>query len=690
MSMRLTIDVEARGGPSLRTVFRPLLEASAAASRGVEANLAGGARGAERGARAVASAYRTAYAEMGASAEEWRKRADAASDAHKRKALANMRELESEQHRASERMAADEQRRRREMPSAAARTFGAIGRSGVGLMRTSASAMGFDVDLPSLLSRGIASQSIASTIANAGYMEGDKGPNGQRADTGELLKEMKTAADAGAVSIEKAGQALYAFTKKSSDLQLGRDLFKDISEIALATGADLEEVATNAGDIARKIGDVPNKREMVKAALLMEGKQGKKGAIDYSELVSVVGATVGPSGKFEGGIPAAMAQLNTLLQHTKASGETIAGSATAVRAFVGDLTSAGGLKHLHAGGLKDEDIFADKGHTTLRGIDKIIARIYEETGGDLGKLSAMVRNKRALAAVQSFEADYTKAGGGKAGIDAILKSFADSGARMSEKEIRESVGTKKKDDAAQAQLFANAMEEAGNAVRAELLPAVKELAPHAVDAAHALAGLVHFGKEHPEVAIVGALTAAIGKAAMGDAIGRALTTRLGSASGPIAVGVASFLITKAIVENVAKDVGEGQNTSLAGDLQRANTETSTRHALAGQKDPRAALAEAMATKAEDLRRLNQIRSAKTGTWLDYLDTALPGSMTTAQVSEAHQDKAKEAEIKQDLAHQQQVIAALNALIEATRANKPIPPGAPGPAVNEAARSGGVQ
>lgn len=688
--MDLVITVRAVGHSSLTTVFRPLLTTSAQVSRQIESQLAGAAVGAEKGARRAAGAYRTAYNEAGAAAEGWARRADAAAAVHHRRMLANVRELEREQRTSIDRQARDEERagrQRAQAASAGLRTFGSLARSGVGLASRAANE-GFGVDVDIFAAMGVARETrdLAGRATRSAATA--KGEIASAADIDATVKAIHEGGDKAKLGYEAMGAGLEDFVSKSADLKTGNKVMGDLGIIAQATGANVKDLLSAAGDVNRELEDGPDRAEKLLAIMRLVAKQGAMGNVEVKDLAKFMGRMESTAFMYEGSKDKNIGILGALSQVAMKGGATSAADATrSAAAFARDLTKAKSLEEFQKMGI---EVFSDKSKTKLRGPEAIITDVLKKTGGDLSKFSELFRNDVSKRVLMGFANVAQQAGGGDKGIAAVHEEFKRYSTTMSQKEMEAQAGTALAGDTAAAQQFRNEMEKAGEAVRGELAPAMKELAPVAMGAAKALGSVVAWGASNPELAITGAIVAAIGKAAMGDAIGKALSTRLGAAAGPIAVGAASFMITKAFIEWMSKETASGENASLAGDVQRANADTSGRLALAGKKDPMVALADATAAAAEDQRRLNQIKEAKTGTFLDYFDTIVPGSMTTAQVSEAHQDKGKEAEIQKDLAHQQQVIAALRELISATRANAPVAGAAAGPAVNTGAQTGGVR
>lgn len=82
--------------------------------------------------------------------------------------------------------------------------------------------------------------------------------------------------------------------------------------------------------------------------------------------------------------------------------------------------------------------------------------------------------------------------------------------------------------ASDAQAFQNELDKITSAMGTELAPALKELAPVALSAAKGLAAIVNFGAQNPGLAITGAIVASIGKAALGETLGKAVGGMIGS------------------------------------------------------------------------------------------------------------------------------------------------------------------
>jgi hypothetical protein len=447
---------------------------------------------------------------------------------------------------------------------------------------------GVNLDVGALVGKGVANQSSATRIANYGYVEGEAGAAGKRQDPRAILAEAHAAANAAAMDTGDALEGLSRFVKKSSDLATGRALLADLAKYAKATGSDFGDVADAAGDIAKKLGDVPDKAEKVKSIMMVLAKQGKLGAIDMSDMASIISTMISPANRFAEGSAKSMVELGTALQIAKGYSKGPAQAATSVANFAGDLTSKAGLKGLKGAGFKDEDIFSDATHTKVRNVEDIIVKALTLTGGKLEKISATFSNKRSAAVLNAFNDIYAKAGGGAAGADAIRNTFKQYGAGTSDKDIQDALGREMATTASHVQLLNNKLEETAEAAAGKVLPALERLAPDLVTAADALAKFTVWVAENPKTAIgaliAASVTASIAKAAIGDAAGKALGTAIsrmpagsfGFATAAITIAAATLSIMKynetseAAKSDVSKQVSD--TTALVNKALKENKE----------------------------------------------------------------------------------------------------------------------
>jgi hypothetical protein len=456
-----------------------------------------------------------------------------------------------------ERGAQSAQRSMRRMMSSVGHDMARFARAGVGIAGGIARGMGVNFDVSTLVGAAVSARSKASTIANTGFVEGEKGAAGVRQNPAAILAEARAAANAAAISTDTALDGLSRFVKKSSDLETGRAILADMAKFAKATGSDFVDVSDAAGDIAKKMGDIPDKANAVKGAMMILARQGKLGAIDMSDMAKNISTMVAPANQFAEGASKSIGELGVLLQITKGMSKGPAQAATSVSNFVADLTSKGGLKGLHGAGMKDEDIFADKGHTKLNNLETIMSKALALTHGDLTKISATFSNKRSGAVLKSFGDIYSNAEAKQkgSGAAAVSATFAKYGGAASQKDIDDALKRELDETASKAQRFQNNLELAADGLVTKLLPTFEKLAPQMLSLAGGLTKLVAWAAGNPGEAIVAALVASIGKAALGEALVRSLAGPKGGAAGG-GMGTMGKMLTIAAAAVTIESVGE--------------------------------------------------------------------------------------------------------------------------------------
>jgi len=524
----IQIRVGASLDPGATAVFQPLIAAAnrarqqiANAGRGGAADFAGGYRDlpkkAEESFGATTRAAEKAAKEQ-ARAAEWVFQV-------KQRYLAQEAKATEAALRRSEATA-------KQLVSSAGRTFGGIVRGGMGLMGSIARGAGVNLDVGSFVQRNVSTQKLATDISNSGYVEGAAGNVGKRQDPKAIIAAAKAAADASATSEESALSGMQKFVGKSTDLQTGMEIVKQMSQLAKAGAGNLDDYMDAAGDVALKLGDIPNKGEAVVAVMKTMARQGQLGASEMRSFSKNVAPLIATAGMFAGGPAKAMSELGAVFQITKQFGgaKGPAQAAVSTSNFVGDLKSASGLKALHAAGLKDSEIFSDKGKTQLRALSEIIPRMLELSKGDLTKVAAEMKGKQSGRVLTGFQKVFQDAGGGAAGKEAVAAKFKEFGGQMSDKQIQESLGAALATTESKAQLFQNRLQAIADQTLPRLLDSVEKLAPAVMTLAEKFADMTAWAAENPMKAVVVALVASVAQAGVGMAISGALQAVITRAS----------------------------------------------------------------------------------------------------------------------------------------------------------------
>lgn len=565
---QLRVRVGAALDPSALTIFRPLIAQAkdarakiAAEGKAAGKEYVGGYRDApahaKRGFDGVAKAAEGADKAVVASAKKAAKEQEQAAEHVYQIKRRYMEQVERDEQRAASRQLKLQQNAARSVVSGAARSFGGVVRSGIGVAGQIARGVGVDLDAGSLVGKVTNQQAAATQIANSGYLEGEKGAAGVRQDPAKILAEARAAADVARISTDTALEGLQSFVGKTTDLETGRALLEKMAVLSKSTGANMADVMDAAGSLSVKMGDVPDKANAVAALMGVIAKQGKIGATEMRSMAAQMAGFTGPANKFAEGTGKAVVELGTLFQVLSKSGfaKSAAQASTSVGSFVGDLTSKAGLKSLRAAGVKDEDLFADKGKTKLNSLESIIPKLLEKTGGDLTKLSAEITNKRSKAVLDAFAQIYNTAEGQKkgSGSAAVKAKFAEYAGGTSAADTAGALAAANATDASKVQLFNNAMERVAEESAGKVLPAMEKLAPAVITAAEYLGKFAGFAAENPGKTLALALGASVAKemasAGLKAVFEKALTSGLsGSMGGALGLTLTVAAATIAITE----------------------------------------------------------------------------------------------------------------------------------------------
>lgn len=450
---------------------------------------------------------------------------------------------------------ADEERSERQSQNVAQsrrRTWGRdFGRSAVGNMGGMARTVmggvgevargaGIDPSLGGLTARVMAAEGAAMRATLSGFaaknakarIKGEKTEVATSGDIQSTLQATRAAGDATAISYGDMASGLEAFVSKSGDLQLGKDMLLDIGKIAQATGSNFVELADAAGDISNGLGDMPAAEKIKKMgdALRLVATQGSMGTVEIKDMATLMARLVSPATRTSSDFQVGLSEAGAIAQMSRMGGATTAAEQTmSATAFTRDLTKKANLKRYEEQGF---NVFANKEHTQIRGIQDIIVDVFKKTNGDLGKITELFPNEASKRAVMGMHGTYMDAGGGEAGILAIQKKFQEFSASMSQEDVDNAAGLAKRSKAGQAQSMQNKFETSWADALEKVAPAMERMAPHIGKVADGFASLVVFMAENPGKAVVGAIVASIGKAAIGTAVSSALAKWVeGSAAG---------------------------------------------------------------------------------------------------------------------------------------------------------------
>ncbi len=560
MPIPLQYDISATGEAQLRRVFKSIEAEAVASNRRLQSRLgvtgrAGG--GGRAGASGAVVADRAAKSAALAAERDAKKIANAAVRAEEKAAAARIRteqkvwaekvreaksaareQVRIEQSVHAKRMADAKMERKARAASVVSMGKGAAASVGnsirgiAGYGGMAAAALG-GLAAHSAVSQQITEQKMASELANqAGKPQIKK----------QLLDESRQYK--GATGEEILG-GISKFVEKTGDLDAARGVMGALNELSIATGASMEDLGAAAGavfvPIADQIADPIERMKQMKDVMRGIAQQGALGAVEMKDFAVEMGPLAAVSRSFKGGASEMIRGMGALAQLAVQRGgaSSAAEASTAVASFGKDVVM--NQKSFKA---KKMDVFADKGRTILKAPQDIMAEVAEKTKGDLVKLQELGFGERSIRVVRGLmpvynEAEKKKKGSGKKALLAEYEKFA--GATLDESGVRSRVASRLADPDMQIKEAGKAF---NTAIGTELIPVLTKLIPEFVKLLPELTkvarGFASFATsliEHPIVGIgsiiAAKLVADIGSAAIGEALSKAITTRLagGAAAG---------------------------------------------------------------------------------------------------------------------------------------------------------------
>jgi hypothetical protein len=410
--------------------------------------------------------------------------------------------------------------------------FKFVGREAMGLGKAGFAAAGVEFDPTTLMRRAIDLESSA-TSTTISAMTG-KGKVATAADVGGTVEAIKNAGRASKQDYGQIASGLSDFVSKSGDLDTGKKALAELGLIARATGADVGDLISAAGDVSKTLADTPDKAERLLTIMRLVAKQGAMGSVEIKDLAKYMGNITASAFMFEGGTDQNIGILGGLAQVAMKGGATTAAEGTrAANSFGRDITKEAALKRFEDAGIQ---VFADKDRTKLLSPEKIITDFMQKTGGSLDELASLFQNEMSRKVLKGYSQIYDEAGGGEAGIEAIKAKFRQMATGMTSEEVRAAAGVSMGGKAAQAQEFQNKLEDLGMELAGKLLPALIKLTPSILALADAFVKMVGYAAENPGKAIVAAIVASIGKAAIGNAVAGGLSSAATGLAGMGAAG----------------------------------------------------------------------------------------------------------------------------------------------------------
>ena len=477
-----------------------------------------------------------------------------------------------------------------ERKRAAGNIFGRAGRSAGGALRSTGTIVGGSLALgggfmaANAVGQQMRETAMASKLAN------------QAGDPSMKRRLLRDSQNVRGFTGEEAMGGVGAFVDLTGDLETGRRLMKDLAQLSLATGSNLEDVAGAAGNFANNLKGIkdPGKR----AAAIMEAMravagQGLAGAVELKDLASG-GATLGAAAGMMGGDALNnIKSAGVLAQAARAEGGAdSADMATRATARFMDFAAKNAGRLEKELGIKMTNRDASGGVSSVSSPREMIADYLQATNGDLSRVTKDF-GEMGGRVVRGFAGSFRTGG-----RDGVLKRFDElMETELGQGDISQRANSRLSDPDLQ---FKEVLKDFNAQVGSELLPVltkiIPELAkllPHVKTAAELFSKLVDAFVDNPLLTIGEMIAAKVafdiatakigetikdtltdvvtgsgssGASSMGASLGQAgaipvIRTAVLSAAAGVALGIA---ISDAIVSAQVKN----QETARNEDLER--------------------------------------------------------------------------------------------------------------------------
>lgn len=519
----LKIKVGASVDRNLQVAYRPLVDGAKRAAAAINAEAKKSAAAQEKEAKKAAQAQSAAYAKAVKEIERWQREGVRSAEKSSRDAARAVARAARDEVRAHEQ--AEKEKSRATAREAAARTreiekamranakaaraqhqmvtgaLTASGRAAMGIGRTAAGAAfgiagaiargsGVDLDFQSMVSKNTDLESLATRASNSGFIAGDK-RNGERVDP-RLLKEQAFAVGkATGTDANEVMEGLERFMGITGDLTTGRQILQDMAVLSKATGANLGDMMSAAGQVSAALGDIPDKEKVMAETMRAFAGQGKVGAIEIKDLANQMAGLAAVAGSFSGDKATTLAELGAIAQESRSRGGSKgpAQAVTSVQSFAMTFDKGAREKAFAKFGVKtrDERGFVRDPMAVIK--EAMLAASKHGMKDFSSNMGQMFADARARSATRGFENIYKDAGGGAAGIAAVQEEFERlRRAAIEDAEVMESFRAAMATSEAQAAVFNDSLRESADKVTSALTPALVALAPSIVEATKAAAG----------------------------------------------------------------------------------------------------------------------------------------------------------------------------------------------------------
>lgn len=443
---------------------------------------------------------------------------------------------------------------------------------------------GVDFTMGGALGRNLAAQKQLTDLSNAAWIPGADGAAGQRVDPNTLDRESRTIARSRGIDSEQVRGGLQAYVKIAGDLEGARAIMGDLADLSVATGSDLEDVASAAAQVGEQLGNLEGEEKLraINGILRTIAMQGKIGSIEMSDMSSQLARVAAAGGQFGGDVGKRMEQLSALMQIARKFGGAASPreAGTAVTSFVSTLNKNARVKQFQANGVNLRD---QQGN--LRDPLAIIKESIVAAKGDQVKLGSMFADVRGSRMVMGLANTYRKAGGAQdsaKGMEAVNKLLAENlVAGLRPEDIGRQLAAHLETGAAKATQAQEAWDQGLLSMRDALVTRMGPIMPKLEDFASSLGNVTTWIVDNPKQAIGAAMgisiaragiestmRASIEKAITGSGAGAALTGGIAKLFTGLAIAYATFEVGKAAINLLFGEEAQKQREAAQAEGKR--------------------------------------------------------------------------------------------------------------------------
>lgn len=389
-----------------------------------------------------------------------------------------------------------------------------------------------------------AADAVQTSIVNSG-----KARQLELNSNGAVKKDqvLSTAADVGSsmgTSTESVIDALDAFVAKSGDVKSGLSAIREIAELAAATGADMKDLATVAGQAQTGTKDIRSTMDILREIAGM----GRAGSVDVRELSQYGSRIFAGASKFENQ-RAATTTIGAMVQAAAAGSGGATGAAEASEFaphIAADIfKNEEGFKALNGG--KGVRIRSKKNNNLLGDLKQIVKDTLVATGGDMAQLQPLF-GERSIKGVAGAANAYNRAGQGLTGkeaitaklaaVEAVFAEFEKAG--LKDAQVKEEASRRIQEADKQLEIVLNQLREAvGRELVPELIkliPQIRQLIPAFVDLLKTAVSFAEWFANNPisglGAVVLASVTKDLAGAGIGAAVKAALVAMMGGTAAP--------------------------------------------------------------------------------------------------------------------------------------------------------------